>query len=78
MLIHRGIGMVQKRSAHGSGSGTLREPLHWGAFEICSSALYIGLSMLLIAAVALGVLELIGFGALTHWHDFSQVAITGG
>lgn len=70
--------MVQKRSVHGTGSGTLREPLHWGVFEICSSALYISLCVVLIGAVALGVLELIGFGALTQWHGLSQVAITGG
>lgn len=59
--------MTGKRSGSGS-SSTLREPLEWGLFEVCSSALYITLCVLLIAVVALGVLELIGFGSLTQWH----------
>ncbi len=67
--------MVRKRSTNGS-SGALPEPLHWGAFEICSSALYITLCVLLIAVVALGVLELIGFGSLTHW-GFGQIEVAG-
>lgn len=67
--------MVQKRSANGSG-GALRDPLHWGAFEICSSALYLTLCVLLIAAVTLGVIELIGFGSLTHW-GVGQIEIVG-
>ena len=73
----QGVGMVRKRSIRGSG-GALGEPLHWGALEICSSALYLTLCMLLIAAVALGVLELIGFGSLTQWHGLGQVALAGG
>lgn len=71
--------MVRKRSADASTlrESILHEPVHWGTFEVCSSALCITLCVLLIAAVALGVLELIGFGSISQWHVFGQTAVAG-
>lgn len=50
-----------------------RQSLHWGVYEICSSALYVGISIVVIAAIVIGVLELIGFGSLTQHYGFNQL-----
>ena len=44
----------------------------WGAYEICCSALCVTACLLLIAALTLGILELIGFKSLTQFYGFIQ------
>jgi hypothetical protein len=47
--------------------------LHWGLYEILSSALFIGLSMMMIAGIAALVVHLIGFDSLTQIYGFDAV-----
>lgn len=48
-------------------------PIHWGIYEILSSAIFITLSLMFVAAIAALVLHIIGFDSLTQLYGFDQV-----
>ena len=47
--------------------------LHWGIYETLTSALFIGLSIMIIAGIAALVVHLIGFDSLTQIYGFDAV-----
>lgn len=48
-------------------------PIHWGLYEILSSAIFITLSLMFVAGIAALVLHIIGFDSLTQLYGFDQV-----
>lgn len=48
-------------------------PIHWGIYEILSSAIFILLSLMFVAGIAALVLHIIGFDSLTQPFGFDQV-----
>lgn len=79
--MHRNPRSPAARSANGGSAWhprSMGSSIHWGLHQICTSALYVALCVLLIAAVALGVLELIGFGSLTQLYGFNQIETLAG
>lgn len=47
--------------------------LHWGIYEFLSSALFIGLCIMIIAGVAALIVNLIGFDSLSQIYGFDAV-----
>lgn len=45
-------------------------PVNWGAYEVLSSALLIGISLLFVLGITVLVLEIVGFDSLTQLYGF--------
>lgn len=48
-------------------------PIHWGVYELASSILLIGVSLIVVAGIAALVMLVIGFDSLTQLYGFNQV-----
>ena len=48
-------------------------PIHWGVYEVLSSAIFISLSLMFVFGIAALVLHIIGFDSLTQLYGFDQV-----
>ena len=45
-------------------------PIHWGVYEIVSSAFFVTLSLMFVAGIAVLVLDIIGFNSMVQLYAF--------